>query len=124
MLFSPKTRVILFKVFAGLACVAGIYHFIGVFYKVDESPVWRHILFVAINIFCVYGFLKRPKYFTWFVALLFVQQCYSHGTYMVNLGLQTKHIHWISVSDLLLLPIGLICLIEDNNWKSKKLRST
>ena len=120
MLFSEKTRTILFKVFAGLACLAGTYHFVGVFFKVDESPIWRHLLFVGINIFCVYGFLKRPKYFVFLVALLFVQQCYSHGTYMVNLWIKTKQIHWISVFDLLLLPIGLICLIEDYKLKNKK----
>jgi hypothetical protein len=93
MLFSLKTRNILFKIFAGLACLAGTYHFVSVFYKIDESQIWRHLLFVVINIFCVYGFLKRPKYFVFFVALLFVQQFYSHGTYMVNLWIKTKQIH-------------------------------
>lgn len=100
--------------------MAGTYHFVGVFYKVDESPIWRHLLFVGINIFCVYGFLKRPKYFVFFIALLYVQQCYSHGTYMFNLWIKTKQIHWISAFDLLLLPIGLICLIEDFKFKNKK----
>jgi hypothetical protein len=121
MLFSLKTRNIIFKVFAVLAYLAGTYHFAGVFYKVDESPIWRHLLFVGINIFCVYGFLKRPKCFVFFVALLFIQQCYSHGTYMLNTWIKTKQIHWISVFDLLLLPIGLICLIEDYKLKNKKL---
>ena len=123
MLFSLKTRNILFKVFAVLGCLAGIYHFTCVFYKVDESPVWRHILFVGINIFCVYGFLKRPKYFVYFVALLFVQQFYSHGTYMVNLWQKSNKIHWLSVFNLLLLPIGLICLIEDYKLKNQKPKS-
>jgi hypothetical protein len=123
MLFSLKTRDILFKVFAGFACLTGAYHLVGVFYKVDESPFWRHLIFVGINIFCVYGFLKRPKYFLYFVALLFIQQCYSHGTDIVNLWHQTKKIDWISVFDLLFLLLGLICLIEDHNWKTKKSRS-
>ncbi len=112
MLFSFKTRNILFKVFACLACVVGAYHFAGIFYKINESPIWRHILFIGINIFCVYGFIKRPKYFIYFFALLFFQQCFSHGIYMVNLWLQTKQIHWISIFDLLIFPIGLICLYQ------------
>jgi hypothetical protein len=117
MLFSRKTRNVLFRIFAGLASLAAIYHVVAVFFKFDESPIWRHLVFVGINFFCVYGFLKRPKYFVIFIALLFVQQCYSHGTYMVNLWISTKQIHWISVFDLLLLPIGLICLVEDDKLK-------
>jgi hypothetical protein len=120
VLFPRKTRNILFKSFAGLACLAGIYHFVGVFYKVDESPIWRHLLFVGINLLSVYGFLKLPKYFVFFIALLFVQQCYSHGTYLVNLWIKTKQIHWISVFDLFLLLIALICLIADYYLKNTK----
>jgi drug/metabolite transporter superfamily protein YnfA len=120
MLFTLKTRDILFKALAGLACLAGAYHLAGIFYKVNESPVWRHLLFVGISVFCVYGFLKRPKYFAWFIALLFAQQCYSHGTYAVNLWMQRKQIHWISLIDLVLLSIGLICLVEDCKVKNKK----
>jgi uncharacterized membrane protein len=119
MLFSEKTRNISFKVFAALSCLAAIYHFIGVFYKVDESPIWRHLLFVVINLFCAYGILKRPKYFVYLVGLLLVQQYYSHGTYMVNLWIEKKQVHWISVFDLLLLPIALFCLIEDCKMKNR-----
>ena len=119
MLFSEKTRNILFKVFAALSCLAAIYHFVDVFYKVDESPIWRHMLFVAINLFCAYGILKRPKYFVYLIVLLLVQQYYSHGTYMVNLWIEKRQVHWISVFVLLLLPIALICLIEDCKMKNR-----
>ena len=123
MFFSKKTRAILFKVFAALFFFAAIYHFVGVFYKVNESPIWRHLLFVVINLFCVYGILKRPKYFVYLVALLLVQQYYSHATYMVNMWIEKKQVHWISVFDLLLLPIALICLIEDCKIKNKERQS-
>lgn len=117
MLFSEKTRNILFKVFATLFSLAAIYHLVGVFYKVNGSPVWRHLFFAGINMFCIYGILKRPAYFICLVALLLVQQYYSHGAYMVSIWIEKKQIHWISFFDLLLLPIALICLIED--WKKK-----
>lgn len=120
MLFSEKTRAIFFKVFAALSFFAAIYHFVDVFYKVNDATIWRHLLFVLINLFCVYGILKRPKYFVYLAALLLIQQYYSHGTYMVNMWIEKKQIHWISVFDLLLLPIGLICLIEDCKMKSKE----
>lgn len=113
MLFSDKTRNVLFKVFAFFGTLAAIYHFAGIFYKVDESPAWRHVLFVVINLFVVYGVLKRPKYFVYIVAILVIQQYYSHGTYLVNLWIEKKQIHWISVFVLVLLPIVLLCLIED-----------
>ena len=120
MLVSSKIKSKVFVAFAVLAVFAGIYHLVGVFYKINESPVWRHVIFAAINIFCVYGFLKRPKYFVYFVAILLVQQFYSHGSYIINLWLEKGQIHWISVFDLLLLSIALFCLIDDCKMKKVK----
>jgi len=113
MLFSAKTRAALFIVFAVLATIAALYHLTGVFYTIDATPGWRHILFVIINLFCVYGVLKRPAFFTWFWGVLLVQQYYSHGLYLLKMWHEQQKIHWISVADLLLLPIVLVCLIED-----------
>ncbi len=121
MIFSDKARNILFKVFAAIAWLVAVYHFIGVFYKVNDAPAWRHLLFAGIDLFCGYGVLKRPKYFVYLAAVLLVQQYFSHGTYMVNMWIEKKQVHWISVFDLLLLPIVLICLIED--YKIKKSHS-
>ena len=113
MLFSRKTRNIYFTIFAVLAALATLYHFAGIFYKVNQSPAWRHSIFVFINIFCIYGFLKRPKYFILFFSLLLMQQYYSHGTYMVNMWKEQQRIHWISLFDLILSPIALVCLVDD-----------
>lgn len=117
MFFSQKARTVLFKVFAALFFCVAIYHLVSVFYKTDDSPVWRHLLFVAINLFCVYGFLKRPAYFVYFVALLLVQQYYSHGTHLVNFWIEKRRIDWPDVLVLLLLPVSLICLTEDRKMK-------
>lgn len=117
MLFSDKARNILFKVFAAIACLAAIYHFVGVLYKIDGSPAWRHSIFIGINLFCMYGFLKRPKYFVYFVVVVLIQQYYSHGVFIVNTWNEKKQVHWISVFVLLLFPIALGCLIEDYRVK-------
>jgi hypothetical protein len=117
MIFSPTSRSLLFKVFAALSCLAALYHFVGLFYKVDAAPIWRHTLFVFITLFCFYGFIKRPMYFVYFFGVLLLQQYYSHGTYMFKLWTQTLQIHWISVFDLLLLPIGFMVLLEDYKYK-------
>src|SRR4051812_3698713 len=120
MIFSGKTRNILFIVFTILAALAAVYHFIGIFYTIDQSPFWRHIIFVGINSFCIYGLIKRPKYFIIVVMLLLVQQYYSHGTYLLKMWNEKKEIHWISMLDLILLPILLICLWDESNAKRAK----
>ena len=119
MLFSAKARSLLFILFAVVLISDAIYHLIRIIYKVDDSSVLRHLLFVGIDLFCVYGTLKRPKYFVYFIVLFFIQQYYSHGTYLINMWNEKKQIHWISVFDLLLLPICLISLIEDYKMKNK-----
>ena len=114
MIFSHKIRKQLFFVFAVLAVIIAIYHVIRIFYTIDGSPAWRHGVFVCINLFCVYGILIRPKYFILIVFLLLVQQCYSHGQRMIKMLEEQQRIDWVSVFVLVLLPIALICLIEDD----------
>lgn len=110
----------LFKLFAILAIVAAVYHFAAIFYKLDESPHWRHILFIGVSLFCFYGVVKRPQYFIYFIAVLLLQQYYSHGPYLIKLWIEQGRIHWISVFDLLLLPVLFICFVEDNKMKKEK----
>jgi len=117
MIFSNNTRKKLFVVLAIFSLLAAIYHLTGVFCKINESPVWRHALFVGINLFCVFGFLKRPNYFIYFFCLLFLQQYYSHGRHLIKLWHAQHAIHWISLFVLIALPVGLICLLEDSKTK-------
>ena len=107
------TRGTLFIVFAALGVVAAGYHVTGMFYKIDTAPVWRHLLFAVISLFCVYGILKRPSWFIWFFGVLLVQQYYSHGLYLFTLWREQQKIHWISVLVLILLPIVLLCLVDE-----------
>jgi hypothetical protein len=118
MLFSPYTRKTLFRIFAFLGCCAALYHLTGVFYDIDATPLWRHLLFVAVNLFCVYGILRRPAYFTWLFGALLVQQYYSHGRYLIKLWSEQHRVHWLSVAVLTLLPLVLLCLVDD--YKARK----
>ena len=120
MIFSARSRNMLFKVFAILAVFIALYHLTGVFYKINDSPRWRHGLFVCINLFCIYCLLKRPKYFLFLFCILLVQQYYSHGSHLVKQWRTQHTIHWISVFALALLPVALVCLIEDYREKNKK----
>ena len=113
-LMSKKVVNIIFLVFAILSLLALLYHLRGIFYPNELTPVWRHALFVFINFICIYGFLKRPKWFTWFVGLLSLQQCYSHGSYAIKLWENEHTIHWISIGVIILLPVALLLLLLEN----------
>ena len=105
-----KTSKIFFYVAALASVVALFIHAKGFFYPTELTPAWRHALFVFINIICIYGFLKRPKWFIWFVVILTLQQCFSHGSYALHLWQAENKIHWISVCDVIFLPV-LVCLL-------------
>jgi len=106
------------NLFIGLAIlpfVAALYHLIGVFYKVNNSPVWRHILFIGINIVCVYGLLKRPLWFIFFFLSLLIQQLYSHGGDILWHWQHEHRIDWISVGVVTFMPLIFVLLL----WNRK-----
>jgi len=119
MIFTTKIRNNLFVGFAVLFLSAAIYHFIGIIYTINDSPVWKHSLFVVIDLFFVYAILKRTKYFVYLFSFFLLEQYYSHGTYLIDIWSEKHQVHWISVFILILLPIALICLIEENKQKKK-----
>ena len=119
MIISANIKRTLFYVFAILSLLAAVYHLTGIFYKINDSPIWRHAIFVVVNSFCIYGFLKRPKYFIYFYIVLILQQFYSHGQHLIKLWELEHKIHWISFAVLVLMPIGLICLLVD--YKTNKI---
>src|SRR5687768_15323585 len=95
----------IFMLSAAFISVAAGYHFLGMFYNLDHLPLWRHLTFLIIDIFCVYGLIKRPGYFILFFILFTIQQFFSHGQYLIE-RLQVHHaIHWNSVLVLVILPV-------------------
>jgi hypothetical protein len=113
MLRSIRVRQNIFLLLETALSVAALYHGVGLFYKIDSSPVLRHALFAGLDLFCVYGFLKGRTYFVFFFTAFTVQQYYTHGKYLIEMWINQREIHWISVFVLVLLPVGLICLIAD-----------
>ncbi len=110
---SKKTLHIIFYAFVIISFIAMLYHIKAIFYPIILTPSWRHSIFVLVNIICIYGLLKRPKWFIWFVSILTLQQWYSHGSYAIHLWQLENKIHWISIADVLLLPLLIIFLIFD-----------
>lgn len=111
-LMSKKALQVLFTAFALLAFAAMVYHIVGSIKPFDTTPAWRHALFIGINIICIYGLLKRPVWFTWFWALLTIQQLYSHGSHFVRLLSEGEFV-WIDFGVLILMPVIFILLMVD-----------
>ena len=105
----------IFQVFALFFLITAVYHFAGLFYPVNDSPKWRHALFIAINLFCAYGILKRPAWFVYLFFVLLLQQLYSHGSSMVNSWVATGS-YKNSLIDLLVVvttPLIFMLLVYD-----------
>ncbi|HEY4786321.1 MAG TPA: hypothetical protein VIH57_09730 [Bacteroidales bacterium] len=98
----------------------GIYHLIGIFYKIDMSPAWRHGFFFALSIFGIYGVLKRPRYFVFLFPIIVGQQLYSHGTDFINYWTLNHRIDWLSLFVLVFMPTLYALLVMDLNKKTDK----
>ena len=109
---NSKVRHIVFIVFALLGFAAMFYHTAGAVQPFDATPAWRHTLFIGICTICIYGLLKRPKWFVWFFGALTVQQLYSHGSHFVQL-LKTDKFNPIDAAVLLLMPLVFTLLLVD-----------
>jgi hypothetical protein len=115
-LMNSKARHILFMVFAALAFAAMLYHTVGAVQPFDATPAWRHTLFIGVCTICMYGLLKRPKWFLWFFSVLTVQQLYSHGSHLIQL-LQEDKLNFIDAAVVLLMPLVFILLLMDSKSK-------
>jgi hypothetical protein len=111
-LMSKKVIPAMFVAFALLAFAAMLYHTYGALKPFDATPAWRHSLFIAINIICIYGLLKRPDWFVCFWAILSLQQLYSHGSHFLKLLSENKFT-LIDFGVLLLMPLIFVLLLID-----------
>jgi hypothetical protein len=112
-LMNKKFLNIIFYAFAIISFIAMVYHIKGVFYPTTVTPAWRHSIFVFVNIISIYGVIKRPRWFIWFAIILTIQQWYSHGSYALHLWQTENKIHWMSVGDVILLPVLVWLLFID-----------
>jgi hypothetical protein len=112
-------KKIFFIVFAAFFVLSAIYHLVGLFIHVNDSPFWRNLLFVVINSFVAWGLLKRPSYFIYLFILLMIQQIYSHGSDLINLWNDHHKLDWLSLLVIVILPVMLVFLIIDRKGKLK-----
>jgi len=112
----------IFQLFAFFFLITAVYHFAGLFYPVNDAPKWRHALFVGINLLCIYGMLKRPKWFMYFFFVLLVQQLNGHGASLMDYWNKNHSISWIDLSVVLTAPLMFLMLAYD--WQDKRRRIT
>jgi hypothetical protein len=108
---------IIFIIFAAFFIISAGYHLVALFIKVNDSPVWRNLLFIGINLFVAYCLLKRFRWFIFFFPLLMIQQFYSHGSDLLNMWHAQHKIDWMSLLVLLILPTIFIFLLLDRAGK-------
>lgn len=116
-MLNAKAREVYFKLFALFCFITALYHVVGVFYKINDAPPLRHLLFVGVNLFCAYGILKRPTYFVYAFGVLLVQQYYSHGGSVVHTWVEKNQVDWLSVVVLIALTVAMVCIVQDAREK-------
>lgn len=99
------------RFFALTFFVTAVYHFIGIFYQVNDSPPLRHFVFVCINLLSMYQILNKPRFFKIYFLILLVQQIYSHGNDIITTYQNSGKIDYTSFVDIIfLLIVNIYCL--------------
>jgi len=112
-----KVYKIIFIIFGVFFVISAGYHLVALFVKINDSPLWRNLLFVGINLFVAYCLTQRFPWFIYLFILLMIQQFYSHGSDLINLWHTQHKIDWMSFFVLLILPVIFVFLILDRSGK-------
>jgi hypothetical protein len=119
-----KIRGHIFKLLAIGALLAASWHALaatGVLRSV-EGVIWRHWLFVGIDIIVAGYFVKRPLWVLPLFAILVVQQSISHGARAIRIWQDSDHVDWLSIVDLTGIFMALALLIMDARARLAKRR--
>ena len=95
---------------AVLFCVAAVNH--AVLAARGQGVVWRHELFVGINLALAAGLVLRPRWVLLPLALLACQQIPSHGADFVR-SLSEPAIDWPSLGVVFFFPVVLTLLVVE-----------
>jgi hypothetical protein len=111
-LMNSKARHISFIISAILAFAAMLYHTVGAVQPFDSTAAWRHMIFIGVCTICIYGLLKRPRWFVWFFGILMIQQLYSHGGHLILL-LRENRFNPLDTVIVFVVPLIFILLLTD-----------
>jgi hypothetical protein len=114
-MFRKPTKLSFFDGVIVVVCMAtALYHLAGIFYPVDLSPAWRHAVFIVVTLFSVWAWIQKPFYLHWFLLVLFIQQCYSHGGGAIRKWNTEHRIGWLDIAVITILAILLF-----KSWNDK-----
>jgi hypothetical protein len=105
----------IFKLLAVGALLAASWHVLaatGVLRSV-EGVIWRHWLFVGIDIIVAGYFLKRPLWALPIFVILVVQQTVSHGARAIRIWQDAERVDWLSFLDLAGIFLAFALLMVD-----------
>jgi hypothetical protein len=112
---ATKIRDRIFKLAAIGALLAAGWHALaatGVARSV-EGVIWRHWLFVGIDIIVAGYFVRRPLWVLPIFAILVIQQTVSHGARAIRIWQDSARLDWLSIVDLAGLFLAFALLIID-----------
>jgi hypothetical protein len=85
-------------------------------------PIWRHVLFVIIDVSFAGLLLWRPIWLIWPYTVLAVQQLKGHGGWTWTVWQQEGRIAWVDLTTVVGLCIGFWLLLVD--WRERRARNT
>jgi hypothetical protein len=119
------SREHLFRVCALLAIAAAAFHALALtspsIARIEYDPtypVWRHVLFIAIDLSLAPLFLRRPPWFVWVYAALTLQMLSGHARGVWRQWTNGQPLDWISAGVSLVVPAILILLVMD--WRDRR----
>jgi len=110
-------RKFVFQIATSLSLIVAFYHLIAIFYQISPASPTRHLVFFVINLFCAYGFNKRPNFFVLIFFLLTIQQLYSHGGSLIRHWTSYQSIDFIDLFVVILIPVFFVNLVVDCKFK-------
>lgn len=94
---------------------AAVYHAVGVVRPawLEPAPIWRHALFVGLNLALAAGFLVRPRFLVWVFPLFVAEQLYGHAVRAWTIWTAEHRVDWTGLVPMVFTPIMLALLVLD-----------
>lgn len=81
-------------------------------------PVWRHLVFIGINVTTAYFMLLRPRWFFWACLVFSVQVMQGHGVRLWRTWFDLQRIQWVDFVTVCFVLLGLVLLYLDRRERS------
>jgi hypothetical protein len=122
---STRQQKLSFQILAACSAAAACYHVLGTWGLLadDQTPVWRHALFVTIDLFGAWYLLRRPLLLLPCFLALVAQQYGSHGSRLVLWWTIDGRVDLLSIGTLLALNIAAVLLVLDARDRSPRVRA-